>query len=163
MNSKLEFDITISDEGIPIFKKTSMSRPIVSGWVKVIPDHCKLPFPSAVEYPSHIPGRIITEDIYIPSPDEIIIEGYVFETLRGKNGKTIYPWNYRISGADFFGNFFSLEDDWIGIKTKMRAQGMEKTLLEGKNPLAALVRIAHGIRLGMTFKDLAPTREAALS
>jgi len=40
----------------------------------------------------------------------------------------------------------------MDIKKQMREQGMDESLLAGKDTLAALVRIAHANRLGMTFQ-----------
>jgi hypothetical protein len=152
MSKNLSFAITPSGDGLFTFEKTRESHSILQGWVKIIPDDCILPLPSAVQYPNQIPGRMLFADRYEPDPNEIIVEGYLFDRFKTKKGFTVQPWNYRISGINSLGRFFSVQSHWIDIKKQMREQGMEKTLLAGKNTLAALVRIAHANRLGMIFE-----------
>jgi hypothetical protein len=147
MNTKRAFEIFFDNKNIFTFKRSSDSLPILEGWAKIIPGTSFLPLPSSVQYSSHIPGKLLLEDSYTLNPSDIVIEAYLFETFRSKKGATVYRWNYRISGFDFLGNFVSYQDNWREIKNQMKDHGMSKTLLAGSKPLAALVRVAHALRL----------------
>ncbi|TFW18667.1 hypothetical protein [Duganella callida] len=160
MHTKRSLDMIPDANSQMVFKKTPNSYPIRDGWVKIISDHCRLPLPSAVEYPSHIPGRIFSGDFYVPKSDEIIIEGYSYGTFKTRSGITISLWNYRVSGIDSRGEFFSYNGNWMSLKKQMRSQGMDKTLLDGTKELAALVRVGHAIRLGMNLINEVPQPEA---
>lgn len=146
------FVITPSEDGLFTFEKTEESIPFLQGWVKIIPENCRLPLPSSIQYSNQIPGRILLADKYYPDPFEIIIEGYVFNKVKTRKGTTVQSWKYRISGINSLGIFFSIHGNWMDIKKQMREQGMDESLLAGKDTLAALVRIAHANRLGMTFQ-----------
>jgi len=41
------FVITPSEDGLFTFEKTEESIPFLQGWVKVIPENCRLPLPSS--------------------------------------------------------------------------------------------------------------------
>src|SRR5471030_2604655 len=126
MNDRRSFEISFTDDGIYTFRKTKASYPVLAGWVKVIPESCRLPLPSLVQYANQVPGKILLDDTYVLDPSEIIIEAYILDICKVKNGNVFFPWNYRISGVDCLGNFFSIQGNWREIKRQMRSQGMDK-------------------------------------
>ncbi len=115
-------------------------------WAKVsrMRQASRLPLPSNVQGGNDLPGE------YLPTGDEELLPGdAIFEGSRGRHG-----WEYSVTLAleNGRGLFISPRTNNLAdLKAEMKAAGLPFKLLQGAGPLAALVRVVWGYRLGLPF------------
>ncbi|CAM5403781.1 hypothetical protein [Eoetvoesiella caeni] len=113
-------------------------------WAKIIRVDEALPQPVNVAGATDIPGP------YLKIGDEELLPGDVlFEGESNHHRRTDRGWTYWISIALGSGKLLAIPSGFSAQKTQMKRQGMAPELLKGSGDIAAMVRIAHGIRNGL--------------
>ena len=115
-------------------------------WAKIVRAGTPLPLPCEVNRADDLPG------LYLRSGDEELFRGDIlFE------GEAVHPrysrgWVYTASIAGANGEQITLQYS-SEIKARLKKQGLDKRFLTGAGDLAGLVRIAHGLRAGLSPRD----------
>lgn len=113
-------------------------------WTKVIRADRPLPVPSAVAGADSIPGPYARDGLDELLPGDIIIDGEANHHRRFDRG-----WTYQVRALTPSGR----DTGWVvpsgEIKAALKAAGLPVPLLPGSGEVAACVRIAHAIRLGL--------------
>lgn len=114
-------------------------------WAKLIRAGQNLPMPSSVKGAGDIPGP------YILDGDEELLPGdFLFEGESVHHRRVDRGWWYCLRFVNAEGKLVTLISGFGEQKAQLKAQGMSPDLLKGSGDIAAMVRIAHGVRLGMT-------------
>jgi hypothetical protein len=114
-------------------------------WAKVLRAGCPLPAPSAVNGANDVPGPYLRHGDEELFPGDVLIEG---EALHHRKAR---GWLYTacFMGADGAPVWVRPSHE---LKATMKAAGMPAHLLAGSGDVAACVRIAHAVRLGIDVK-----------
>lgn len=111
-------------------------------WAKIIRCDEALPIPSSVNGANDIPGPYLTGDEELLTGD-VLFEG---EALHHRNRR---GWLYVVSIVLENGELLYLSSGFSAQKAQLKRQGMAPELLKGSGDIAAMVRIAHGVRNGL--------------
>lgn len=112
-------------------------------WAKIIRAGQALPLPSAVSGASDVPGG------YLRNGEEEIFPGDFFVQGEEMHHRRNRGWTYCIGWCDADGNYKSVRPS-AERKASLKAQGLAPELLSGSGDIAACIRIAHGLRAGLT-------------
>ena len=114
-------------------------------WAKIVRAGQKLPLPVLIRGASDIPVP------YANNGDEELLPGDVlFEGEANHHSRTDRGWSYSISFVTNDGELNSLWSGFSAQKAELKKQGMGSDLLTGSGDIAGMVRIAHGVRAGLT-------------
>lgn len=112
-------------------------------WAKVSRCDQSLPLPAQVNGANDIPGA------YLMRGEEELMSGDVlFEGEANHHRRTDRGWTYWVTYVDAEGQLQRFRSGFAEQKAQLKEQGMPTELLKGSGDIAAMVRIAHGIRLG---------------
>lgn len=114
-------------------------------WAKIVRSDQALPKPVDVSSANDIPGPYLKvgEDELLPG--DVLFEGESNHHRRRDRG-----WTYWIQIVLQNGELLFLDSGFSAQKAQMKRQGLAPELLKGSGDVAAMVRIAHGIRNGLT-------------
>lgn len=113
-------------------------------WAKVSRSNQSLPIPAEVDGANDIPGP------YIKHGDEELMPGDVlFEGEANHHRCTDRGWTYWVTFVDVNGELRQFTSGFAEQKSQLKRQGMSPELLKGSGDIAAMVRIAHGVRQGL--------------
>ena len=114
-------------------------------WAKVVRAGAALPLPSAVGSASDIPGAYARRGEEELFAGDILIEGEENHPRKARG------WTYwvKFMGAD--GTLQMVRDPGADEKVAMKAAGLPAELLPGSGQVAACVRLAHAVRLGIAY------------
>lgn len=112
-------------------------------WAKVLRAGDPLPLPSNVEGANDIPGRYLQLGEEELLPGDVLLEG---EANHHRNAR---GWTYWVTFVRPNGALVHLTSGFSVQKKAFKAQGMPPELLTGSGDIAAMVRIAHAVRLGL--------------
>jgi hypothetical protein len=122
-------------------------RPIDSRcrhWAKIVRAGHGLPLPVDVRGANDIPVP------YANLGDEELMPGDVlFEGEANHHRRTDRGWTYCIQVVTHHGELLLLQSGFSAAKAALKAQGMVPEMLKGSGDIAAMVRIAHGVRAGL--------------
>lgn len=113
-------------------------------WAKVFRAGTSLPLPEIVRGGSDLPGQFLLcgeEELF---PGDVLIEGE--ETHHTKNR----GWAYYVVFMDSAGELVSVRPR-PDHKAKAKANGLPPQYLTGSGELAAAVRLAHAVQMGINF------------
>lgn len=113
-------------------------------WAKIIRAGQSLPLPIAVQGANDIPVPYANDGDEELLPGDVLFEGEANHHSRNDRG-----WTYFISAVTIEGEFVVLTSGFSVQKAELKAQGMAPELLMGSGDIAAMVRIAHGLRAGL--------------
>lgn len=117
-------------------------------WAKIVRAGVALPLPSAVNGANDIPGaysRKGDEEIF---PGDFLIEG------EENHHRHIRGWSYWISFVNpETGEVTRVSRPSTPEKTAMKANGLPVEYLSGAGGIAACVRVAHAVRLNISFSE----------
>ena len=113
-------------------------------WAKIVRAGQALPPPVDVQGANDIPVPYAN-----PGDEELMPGDVLFEGEANHHRRTDRGWTYWIRAVTNDGNFLSLRSGFSAQKTEMKVQGMAPNLLTGSGDIAAMVRIAHGLRAGL--------------
>jgi hypothetical protein len=112
-------------------------------WAKIVRGGNPLPHPCNVSSAADIPSQ------YLNQGDEELLPGDVlFEGEANHHTRTDRGWTYFIRAVQEDGSLLTLRSGFSAQKMELKAQGMPIEYLTGSGDVAAMVRIAHGLRLG---------------
>lgn len=130
-------------------------------WSKIIRAGKPLPVPAACTGANDIPGD------YARPGDEELFEGDMWLKGEARHHIKRRGWWYRIYIATKSGELVSIGcSNFSDHKAQLKARGLPPHLLTGSGEIAAMIRIAHGYRLGLypehdAKPEAAPEAEAA--
>ena len=114
-------------------------------WAKIVRSGQALPLPVEVLGANNIPVP------YANLGDEELMPGDVlFEGEANHHRRTDRGWTYFIRAVTNDGELLSLRSGFSSQKAELKAQGMVPDMLKGSGDIAAMVRIAHGVRAGLS-------------
>lgn len=112
-------------------------------WAKVVRAGTPLPLPSDVTGAADIPGPFSQrgdEELFL---GDFLIEGEAVHHSRNRG------WYYWVTWCTGDGKWRREEDPDSTVKSQLKAAGLPVELLPGAGTLAACVRVAHAVRLGL--------------
>lgn len=114
-------------------------------WAKIIPANAALPLPSdAAEKGAHaIAQNYARHGLEELLEGEFLIEGEEVSSRRQRG------WDYWVSWVHADGRKASFINPDAQVKAALKAAGMAPELLKGAGHLAACIRLAHAVRLGL--------------
>ncbi|MES2299933.1 MAG: hypothetical protein V4582_23035 [Pseudomonadota bacterium] len=113
-------------------------------WAKIVRAGQALPHSVVVQGANDIPVP------YANLGDEELMPGDVlFEGEANHHRRTDRGWTYFVRAVTNDGDFLSLRSGFSVQKAQLKEQGMSPALLMGSGDIAAMVRIAHGLRAGL--------------
>lgn len=114
-------------------------------WAKVLRAGTPLPFPAEVDGASDVPGpyaRCGTDELL---PGDALLEGEANHHKRTDRG-----WTYWLQVVRPDGHLVSLTSGFGAQRAQLKKAGMPPEMLQGSGDVAAMVRIIHGVRAGMS-------------
>jgi hypothetical protein len=115
-------------------------------WAKVVRSHMALPIPSTVHGANDIPGPYSArgdEELFV---GDLVIEGEANHHRRSDRG-----WSYWVHFVDASGNLLTYRSGFSDQKAAAKIQGLAPAFLAGSGDVAAAIRVAHALRLGMNL------------
>lgn len=113
-------------------------------WAKLITADQPLPVPENVQ------GADDVSVPYLRRGDEELVPGDVLLTGEERHHRRNRGWSYSLLVATLDGELLEFHSGFSEQKAEMKEQGMPPHLLKGAGDIAAMIRIVHGIRMGMT-------------
>lgn len=114
-------------------------------WAKIIRAGSALPAPSSVNGANDVPGN------YARNGDEELFAGDIMIDGEELNHRKARGWSYRVIWMDpetgERRRIFPNSD----VKAELKTNGLPAALLAGSGDVAACIRIAHAIRVGIDF------------
>jgi len=118
-------------------------------WAKIIRAGIPLPLPSLVNGANDIPTRYL-----LRGNEELLPGDALFEGEANHHRKT-RGWTYWLTFVTEAGDLVRVcNEDFGGIKVLLKQQGLAAEYLRGSGDVAAMARIAHGLRMGMSISTL---------
>lgn len=91
---------------------------------------------------------------YLPRGEEELLPGDVLFEGQANHHRSSRGWSYWMNTLTREGEMLFFESGKLSEqKAQMKKQGMSPELLKGSGDIAALVRIMHGLRAGMTVTE----------
>ncbi|WP_139826500.1 hypothetical protein [Derxia lacustris] len=116
-------------------------------WAKIIRKGQSLPLPADVNGANDIPGKYLRGDEEL-LPGDVLFEGEAMHHRKNRG------WHYVVQVVTEAGELRRFVNGaFSNQKAQMKAQGMSPDYLRGAGDVAAMVRIAHGIRLGLEVRS----------
>ena len=114
-------------------------------WAKIVRAGMPLPSPSLVSGANDIPSA------YLQRGDDELLPGDVLFEGEANHHRSNRGWSAWVTYVTEAGDLVKVEHKEFGtIKTLLKQQGMEPDYLKGAGDVAAMVRIAHGLRMGLS-------------
>ena len=114
-------------------------------WAKIVRAGMPLPSPSLVSGANDIPSA------YLQRGDDELLPGDVLFEGEANHHRSNRGWSYWVTYVTEAGDLVKVEHKDFGtIKSLLKQQGMEPEFLKGAGDIAAMVRIAHGLRMGLS-------------
>jgi hypothetical protein len=105
-----------------------------------------------VPLPGNVAGANDITGPYLQRGEEELLAGDVlFEGESNHHRRTDRGWTYWVTCVLANGELIELVSGFGTQKKELKRQGMAPELLMGSGDIAAMVRIAHGVRLGLTI------------
>lgn len=117
-------------------------------WAKICRADQELPHPNDVHGASDLPGPYLQRGEDELLPGDVLFEGEAHHHRRFDRG-----WWYYMRMALPNGELLELRSGFSEQKRQLKEQGISPDLLKGSGDIAAMVRIAHGIRMGLKVTD----------
>jgi hypothetical protein len=117
-------------------------------WAKICRAEQALPHPTNALRADDLPGRYL-----LRGQDELMPGDVLFEGEANHHRRTDRGWSYWLKMVLPNGELLELNSGFGAQKQQLKRQGMQPDLLMGSGDIAAMVRIAHGVRMGMTVTD----------
>lgn len=117
-------------------------------WAKIVRSATLLPLPRDVMGAGDIPGHYAHR-----GDDELLPCDVLFEGEANHHRRTDRGWSYAITYVSNDGELHQFCSGFGELRKQLKAQGMSPELLMGAGDVAAMVRIAHGVRAGMTLTE----------
>lgn len=115
-------------------------------WAKLIRAEQPIARPENVNSATDIPG------IYKQLGQEELLPGdALFEGEANHHRRTDRGWSYWLTVVTTDGTLLRFESGFGAQRKQLKSQGLPAELLKGSGDVAAMVRILHGIRAGMTI------------
>lgn len=111
-------------------------------WAKVVRAGHALQQPSSVSAASDVPG------VYLRAGDEELFFGDVLIEGEENHHRNARGWTYWVTFLGDDGEKHVVQPS-SEVKAAMKAAGLPSVLLAGSGEVAACIRIAHGLRLGL--------------
>ena len=121
-------------------------------WAKIVRAEEELPLPSNVSGASDIRSAYVKNGDEELFPGDILIEGEEVNHRKNRG------WSYWITYCDSNGLLHRIQNPGTAEKKAMKAAGLPSELLPGSGEVAAAVRYAHGVRLGLVEANLADSQ-----
>lgn len=112
-------------------------------WAKIIRANTSLPLPSDVDGANDITGH------YLRNGEDEMFEGDILIEGEANHHRSNRGWSYWVGFCGADGKVVRIKNPGADLKAKMKAAGCPVELLAGSGQIAAAIRIAHGVRLGM--------------
>jgi len=113
-------------------------------WAKVIRAGMSLPLPSLVNGADDIPSHYLLRGNEELLPGDALFEGEANHHRKNRG------WSYWLTFVTEAGDLVRVcNEDFGGIKAILKQQGLAAEYLKGSGDVAAMVRIAQALRLGM--------------
>lgn len=113
-------------------------------WSKLVRAEQELPLPAAVQGASDIFGP------YLQRGEEELLPGdALFEGEANHHRRTDRGWSYWLTVVTPQGELLTFTSGFGPQKVELKSQGLAPDLLKGSGDIAGMVRIAHGLRLGL--------------
>lgn len=116
-------------------------------WAKVSRANQALPSPEDVDGANDIPNAYLKCGEEELTPGDVLFEGEANHHRRTDRG-----WTYWVTYVDAAGELRQFQSGFGAQKTQLKQQGMSPELLKGSGDIAAMVRIAHGVRQGFKLE-----------
>lgn len=116
-------------------------------WAKIIRAAVALPFPSAVDGANDLPGA------YLRGGEDELFKGDVMIEGEENHHRNSRGWSYWVTWCGQDGTARRIKNPGAEMKATMKAAGCPVELLAGAGQVAAAVRFAHGLRLGLLSDD----------
>ena len=114
-------------------------------WAKIVRAGMPLPSPSLVSGANDIPSAYLQKGEDELLPGDVLFEG------EANHHRSNRGWSYWVTYVTEAGDLVKIgHQDFGDIKVLFKQQGMEPDYLKGAGDVAAMVRIAHGLRMGMS-------------
>lgn len=114
-------------------------------WAKLIRNGESLPLPTSVQGANDVPAQ------YLKRGDEELLAGdLLLEGEANHHRRTDRGWTYSLTAVTKEGAKLRFQSGFAQQKAQMKAQGMAPELLKGAGDVAAMVRIGHGLRAGLS-------------
>jgi len=117
-------------------------------WAKIIRSGQAVPLPVDVAGANDIPGPYLQR-----GQEELLAGDVLFEGESNHHRRTDRGWTYWVTCILPSGELLRLVSGFSAQKMELKRQGMAPELLKGSGDIAAMVRIAHGARLGLTITE----------
>ena len=113
-------------------------------WAKVVRSDSSLPQPVTCSSAHDVPGSFLRNGEEELLPGDVLFEGEANHHRRTDRG-----WTYNLHVVSPNGLLLHAASGGFGeLRKKLKAGGMSPELLAGSGDVAAMVRIAHGVRDG---------------
>ena len=116
-------------------------------WAKLIRNGQSLPLPEQVDGANDIPGAYLQHGDEELLPGDCLLEGEANHHRRTDRG-----WTYWITAITLDGTLLRFSSGFSKQKAQLKEQGIDPQLLKGSGDIAAMVRIAHGLRASIKVK-----------
>lgn len=113
-------------------------------WAKIFRADQALPVPSDVEGANDLAASYLRRGEEELFPGDVLIEGEANHHRRHDRG-----WTYHVTVVRTDGSEYGPEIPCAAVKAHLKKAGLPPQLLMGSGDIAACVRIAHGVRLGL--------------
>ena len=117
-------------------------------WAKVSRAGHSLPLPEDVQGADDITGPYLRR-----GEEELMTGDMLFEGEANHPRRTDSGWTYRVTVVLSSEKLVRLQSGFSAQKRGLKDQGMAPELLKGSGDVAAMVRIAHGVRLGLSVSE----------
>lgn len=114
-------------------------------WAKVLRAGVALPIPAKVAGASDLPGA------YLKNGDEELFEGDFLVSGEELHHRKSRGWSYMLKFIDPVTGKLRVVQALAERKAAAKAGGLPAELLAGSGDVAALVRLAHAVRLGISI------------
>lgn len=115
-------------------------------WAKLIRAEQPIARPENVHSATDIPGIYKQRGQEELLPGDALLEGEANHHRRTDRG-----WSYWLTIVTLDGELICFKSGFSAQKKQMKAQGIATELLKGSGDIAAMVRILHGLRAGLTI------------
>lgn len=117
-------------------------------WAKILRAGQALPLPEDVQGANDVVSPYLQR-----GEEELMVGDVLFEGEANHHRRTDRGWTYWITIVLPSGELLRLKSGFGVQKQGLKRQGMAPELLRGSGDIAAMVRIAHGARLGLSIKS----------
>lgn len=114
-------------------------------WAKVVRAGQSLPLPADATSAYAIAGAFLKK-----GQEELFVGDVLFEGEANHHRRTDRGWTYDVTFIDAAGKCQCIGDGFGAVKARLKEQGLAPELLAGSGDIAAMVRIAHAVRAGLS-------------